>query len=135
MAAGYLLDTNILSAAMRGEPRALLNKLAGIALNRLHLSAIVLGELTAGAEKSTRRTATLAALHALTADMALVPFDADDAAAYGRIRAALERKGATIGPMDMLIAAQAIARGLVLVTDNLREFKRVPGLHCENWLR
>ena len=67
--------------------------------------------------------------------MIQLPFDADCAAAYGRIRAALERKGASIGPMDVLIAAQAVARDLVLVTDNLREFRRVPGLQCENWMR
>ncbi|MHB8311578.1 MAG: PIN domain-containing protein, partial [Metallibacterium sp.] len=64
-----------------------------------------------------------------------LPFEDVDAAAYARIRAVLERKGAGIGPLDMLIAAQAVARELVLVTDNLREFRRVPGLRCENWMR
>lgn len=135
MAAGYLLDTNILSAALRGEPRALLNRLAGIAPSRLHVSCIVLAELSAGAELGTRKAATLAALADLTASMPVLPFDAACASAYGSIRGALQRKGVVIGPMDMLIAAQAIGAGLVLVTDNLREFRRVPGLPCENWLR
>ena len=135
MAAGYLLDTNILSACLRGEPRALLNRLAGLAPNRLHVSCIVLAELTAGAELGTRKAATLAALADMTDGMTALPFDADCATVYGRIRAALERKGSPIGPMDMLIAAQALAAGLVLVTDNLREFRRVPGLQCENWMR
>lgn len=135
MAAEYLPDTNILSAALRGEPRALLNRLAGIVPARLHLSSIVLAELATGAEKSARKADLLAAVQSLTAGMPLASFDDGDAFAYGRIRAAMERKGASIGPMDMLIAAQAVARGLVLVTDNLREFRRVPGLHCENWLR
>ena len=135
MAASYLLDTNILSAAMRGEPRSLLNRLAGFAPNRLHVSCIVLAELAAGAELGTRRAATLAALNEVTAGMTVLPFDADCALAYGPIRAALTRKGAIIGPMDMLIAAQAVSADMVLVTDNLREFKRVPGLQCENWMR
>lgn len=135
MAASYLLDTNILSAALRGEPKVLLSRLVGLAPSRLHLSSIVLAELAAGAELSKRKAATRAAVAEMTAGMAVLPFDADCATAYGRIRAALERKGALIGPMDMLIAAQAVSAGLVLVTDNLREFKRVPGLQCENWMR
>jgi len=135
MASSYLLDTNIVSAAMRGEPRALLNRLAGMAAERLHLSALVLAELATGAEMGSRRAATLAAVRDLTTGMPLLPFDADDAMTYARIRAALERKGQMIGQLDCLIAAQAVARGLVLVTDNLREFRRVPGLQCENWMR
>lgn len=67
--------------------------------------------------------------------MESLPFATADALAYAKIRAALERKGHLIGALDMLIAAQAVARDLVLVTDNLREFKRVPGLKAENWLR
>lgn len=135
MPAGYLLDTNILSAAMRGEPRAVLNRMADLATERLHLSALVLAELTTGAELGERRASTLAAVRSLTSGMTLAPFDDDDALAYGRIRAALERKGESIGSMDLLIASQAVARGLVLVTDNLREFRRVPGIKCENWIR
>jgi len=135
VAAGYLLDTNIFSALLRGEPGSLLNRIANLAPERLCVSSLVLGELLAGAEKSDRRAATLGAIRDVISDMAHAPFNEDDAAAYARIRAALERKGANIGPMDMLIAAQAVSRGLVLVTDNLREFKRVPGLSCENWLR
>ncbi|MFT3791303.1 MAG: type II toxin-antitoxin system VapC family toxin [Rudaea sp.] len=135
MATAYLLDTNILSAVMRGEPRALLSRLVGLAPERMHLSTLVFAELAAGAEKGRRSAATLAMVRNLTAGMTLAPFTHDDALAYARIRAALERKGANIGPIDLLIAAQAVSRDLVLVTDNLREFRRVPGLACENWLR
>ena len=63
----------------------------------------------------------------------VLEFDSEDAIAYARIREALERKGKPIGPLDTLIAAQAVARGLTLVTNNEREFKRVPGLRVENW--
>ena len=135
MATAYLLDTCIIIAALRGEPRALLNRLAGIAPSRLHLSSMVLAELYAGSEKSRDPAAHKADIADLTQGMTPLPFDADCASAYGRIRAHLERKGSAIGPMDLLIAAQAVTAGLVLVTDNVREFKRVPGLHCENWLR
>ncbi len=135
MASGYLLDTCIVSAAMRGDARALLNRLAGLAVDRLHVSALVLAELATGAELGTRRAATLAAVREVTQGMTVLDFDTDAAMAYARIRAALERKGNMIGQLDCLIAAQAVARGLVLVTDNLREFRRVPGLKCENWMR
>jgi tRNA(fMet)-specific endonuclease VapC len=135
VATEYLLDTNIISAMMRGEPRALLNRVAGLALERFHLSSIVHAELLAGAEVSARRAVLISDIDSLTAGMRPAPFDADDAVAFARIRAALERKGTVIGSMDALIAAQALARGLVLVTDNVREFRRVPGLKCENWLR
>jgi tRNA(fMet)-specific endonuclease VapC len=135
MAAAYLLDTNIFSAILRGEPRALLNRMSSLAPERLFVSSVVLGELLVGAEKSDRRVDTLGAVLGLTADMTHIYFTDDDAAIYARIRAALERKGISIGPIDLLIAAQAIAHDLVLITDNLREFRRVPGLACENWMR
>lgn len=136
MAAEYLLDTCIVSAAMRGQPRKLLNRLAGLAPERLHLSALVLAELTTGAELSQRPAETLAAVRDLTTSMNPIPFNAGDAAMYGHIRATLQRKGNNmIGQLDCLIAAQAVTRGLVLVTDNLREFRRVPGLEYENWIR
>ncbi len=135
MADAYLLDSCTIIAALRGEPAALLNRLVTIAPNRLHLSSIVFAELATGAEKSSDRARKRKALAELTDGMVPLPFAAMDAHAYGRIRAALERKGAVIGPLDLLIAAQAAARDLVLVSDNLREFRRVPGLRCENWMR
>jgi len=135
VADAYLLDSCTIIAALRGEPAALLSRLVTIAPNRLHLSSIVLAELATGAEKSPDRARKRKALAELTDGMVPLPFAAMDAHAYGRIRAALERKGAVIGPLDLLIAAQAVARDLVLVSDNLREFRRVPGLHCENWMR
>lgn len=135
MADSYLLDTCTIIAALKGEPRSLLNRLASLAPNRLHLSSIVLAELATGAEKGNDTAHRKADINDLMAAMTPVPFEAADTATYARIRAALERKGANIGPLDQLIAAQAVARDLVLVTDNLREFRRVPGLRCENWMR
>jgi tRNA(fMet)-specific endonuclease VapC len=135
VADAYLLDTCTIIAAMKGEPHALLNRLAALAPNRLHMSGIVLSELLYGAEKSQRAAHVRSALDIVTQGFSALPFEAADAEAYGRIRAVLERKGASIGPLDLLIAAQAVAHNLVLVTDNLREFRRVPGLRCENWTR
>lgn len=135
MTTSYLLDTCTVIAAIKGEPRALLNRIAGIAPSRLFLSSLVHAELLYGAEKSQHGARSRASLDVIARGLEPLPFDTDCAAAYGRIRAALERKGASIGPMDVLIAAQAVARGLVLVTDNLREFRRVSGLQCENWMR
>ena len=135
MAASWMLDSNILIAAIKGEPRALLNRLARIAPNRLHLSSIVLAGLGTGAEKSRDQARRRADIAELTQGMSGLPFDAADAEVYARIRAALENAGTSIGPMDLLIAAQAVARDLILVTDNVREFRRVPGLRCENWMR
>lgn len=135
MADAYLLDTCIVVAALNGAPRSLLNRLAALAPSRLFLSSLVHAELLYGAEKAQRRAQALASLDVLVRGFEPLPFGGAAAMAYGRIRAALERKGAVIGPMDMLIAAQAVNAGLVLVTDNLREFRRVPGLQCENWMR
>lgn len=135
MAASYLLDSNTIIAGIRGEPPSLLNRLASLALSRLYMSALVRAELLYGAEKSHSTAKARATLAVFVDGFEPLPFDDAAAQAYGRIRAALERKGATIGSIDLLIAAQAVSRDLVLVTDNLREFRRVPGLACENWLR
>jgi tRNA(fMet)-specific endonuclease VapC len=135
MATRFLLDTNTIIAARKGEPTSLLNRLAGIAADRLCLSVIVLSELLTGAEKSRNADRVRAEIGALTESFELLPFSGEDAAAYGRLRATLESQGKTIGPMDMLIAAQALSRGLTVITANLREFQRVPRLKCENWLK
>lgn len=135
MADAYLLDTCTIIAALKGQPRTLLNRLASLAPSRLHLSGVVLAELRYGAEKSRHSAQARNAVEVVTQGFAALPFADGDAAAYARIRAALERKGVGIGPLDLLIAAQAVARDLVLVSNNLREFRRVPGLRCENWMR
>ncbi len=87
-------------------------------------------ESTGGPGAAARR----ATLNELVDGLTLAPFDSGSAEVYARARAKMEQKGQAIGPLDLLIAAQALSRGLVLVTDNLREFRRVPDLVCENWL-
>jgi len=136
MTAEYLLDSKIIIAALNGTSRSLLNRLAGIAPQRVHLSTFVLAELLTGVEKQgASAPARRVSLNELVDGMNAISFNAKAADVQACIRAATESKGHTIGPMDLLIAAQAVSRGLVLVTDNLREFRRVPNLICENWLR
>lgn len=127
----YLLDANAVIAA--------LNEPAGTVSRRLHacvpadvgVSAIVMHELWFGAFKSQRRERNLALVDALRFEV--LPLDTEDARHAGEIRALLALRGTPIGAYDILIAGQARARGLTLVTRNLREFDRVPGLLVENW--
>ncbi|AHE96967.1 PIN domain-containing protein [Thioalkalivibrio paradoxus] len=129
----YLLDTNVFIAAMKGvDP--VRRRLEQLALSDLLLSPVVLGELELGVEKSAYREKNAARLAALVEQIELVPLDAQVSRQYGRIRAQLEVSGTPIGANDYWIAAQALALGAVVVTDNQSEFTRVPGLITENWL-
>lgn len=95
---------------------------------------MTLAELLYGAEKSARKEANLAEIERFAARLTVLPFDEKAAAHFGRIRTALERAGRPIGPYDLMIAAQARAEGLTLVSNNQREFGRVEGLLTENWV-
>ena len=128
----YLLDTDTCIHAMRLHPRVV-SRLSTENPSDVWVSVIAEAELRAGAAKSSNPSASTSQIAVLLKPLTVVDFDSRDAARYGVIRAALERGGRTIGPLDMLIAAQAAARGLVLVTDNRREFTRVPGLTVESW--
>ena len=99
----------------------------------LHLSSVVVFELTYSAHKGRWRKANLELLDEFLLDFIVLPFDEKAARSAGAIRAELERKGRPIGPMDTLIAAHAVSLGMPLVTHNLRELSRVPGLKVENW--
>lgn len=129
----YLLDTNVFVAAIkgRGEVR---KRLDAVDRNAIRLSSIVLGELEFGAEKSAYGDRNRAQLAVLAASFAHVGVDADTAREYGRIRTYLERSGLPIGSNDTWIAAQALTIGATMVTDNRREFDRVPGLRVETWI-
>jgi tRNA(fMet)-specific endonuclease VapC len=130
----YLLDTNIMIAAMKGVAPVKL-RLEQTLLADILLSPIVLGELEFGVEKSAHREKNAARLATLAQKLELVPIDARVSRRYAEIRAHLERLGTPIGANDLWIAAQGIALGAIVVTDNQAEFTRVPGLHTENWLR
>lgn len=134
MAKRYLLDTNIVSRLAIEPHGDLAARCLAAGDARLCTSIIVACELQFGAAKkaSPRRTAQI---DALLASLAVVPLDRDADEHYARVRLHLERKGRLIGQNDLLVAAQALTLGAVLVTDNEREFRRVPDLEVENWLK
>lgn len=129
----FLLDTNICIELIRRRNPSVLERLQQCAVGEVAISVITLAELEYGIAKSTKPDQNRIALSLFCAPLEILAFDDNAAAAYGPIRARLERKGRPIGPMDLLIAAHAVALDLVLVTNNLREFRRVKGLRVENW--
>ena len=129
----YMLDTNICIYAIKNKPEQVLLRMKDNRESGLCISSITLSELQYGAEKSAHPERNLSSIMQLLFTLDVLPYDDQAAAEYGRIRAFLEKHGTPIGPLDTLIAAHAKAAGLVLVTNNVREFIRVPGLSVENW--
>ena len=130
----YLLYTNIVSDIIRFPQGRAAGRIRAVGEALVRTSIIVAAELRLGADKrgSPRLTERLEAVLAV---LEIVPFEAPADAAYSRIRTRLEQAGTPIGGNDLLIAAQAMALGDIVVTDNEREFERVEGLAVENWLR
>lgn len=129
----YLLDTNIVIYVIKHRPptaREVFNGHQG----QMAVSAITQAELWHGAEKSADPSRNLRVVEDFCSRLAVLPYGDKAAAHYGSIRADLERKGTPIGVNDLHIAAHARSEGLVLVTNNLREFERVEGLRLENWV-
>jgi tRNA(fMet)-specific endonuclease VapC len=129
-----MLDTNICIYIIKRRPHRCSIGLAFSPLGTLVFQASLRAELEYGAAKSAQPRRNREALEEFVSPLDLAPFDRDAAEAYGRIRAALERKGLPIGAMDMLIAAHALSLGANLVTNNETEFRRVSGLRVENWI-
>ena len=129
----YMLDTNICIYVMKNYPAKLRERFNRLA-EQLSMSSITLGELYYGAEKSARRLENLQAIEHFSARLEVLSFPAKAAAHYGQIRAELERRGKPVGAHDMLIGAHARAEGLIVVTNNAREFRRLPGVRVENWV-
>ncbi len=131
----YLLDTNICIYLLKRKRPAVLRQVRAKPPGDIAISAITLAELEYGVTRShypdRNRVALLRFLH----PFAILDFDARAAFEYGRIRASLESMRKPIGPMDLLLAAQAKSRDLILVTNNEEEFKRVEGLRVENWAK
>ena len=128
-----MLDTNLCIRVLRERPERLRGRFNREA-DGLCISTIVLTELLFGAEKSARPAENRQEVDRLTARLHVLPFDRDAASHAADIRAKLERIGQAIGGYDTLIAGHARSRGLIVVTENLREFSRVEGLRAEDWL-
>jgi tRNA(fMet)-specific endonuclease VapC len=129
----YLLDTNVWVDYLNQRFPNVSARIVALGPRKLLLSSVVLAELRYGADKSGDPRRNHARIDILEADVARLDFDETAALAFGQLRVALEAQGTPIGAYDMLIAGQALSRDLILVTDNLREFSRVPGLQTENW--
>lgn len=129
----WLLDTNICIYLIKRKPERVLQRLRTLDISTVGVSSITVAELQYGVAKSTRPEQNALALAALLAPLDVLAFDDDAAAAYGAVRAELERAGTPSGGMDLLIAAHALALRRTVVTNNTREFGRVSGLRLENW--
>ena len=129
----YLLDTNIVIYVLKRRPVEVLSTFNTNA-SRMAISSVTFAELFHGAEKSSRVSENLAAIEDFCSRLAVLPYGPKAAQHYGAIRAALEKLGQPIGVNDMHIAAHARSEGLVLVTNNMGEFARVPALEVENWV-
>jgi tRNA(fMet)-specific endonuclease VapC len=130
----YLLDTNIISDLVRHPQGVIAQRIAKEGEKSICTSIVVAGELRYGASKRGSRRLT-AQLELILSAIEILPLEEPADRRYGELRSHLEEKGQIIGPNDMLIAAHALALDSVIVTNNVREFSRVPGLAVENWLK
>jgi tRNA(fMet)-specific endonuclease VapC len=130
----FLLDTDTCIYALK-QNENVIQQLLSTPREDVFMSVITEAELRTGAAKSSSPTKTLHLIENFLRPLTLVDFTSEDAIAYAAVRAKLERAGTPIGPLDTLIASQAVARKLTLVSNNEREFRRVAGLAVENWAR
>ena len=129
----YLLDTNICIYLIRQQPASVIREMAKQQIGDVAISSVTVAELQYGVAKSAQIERNRAALEQFLAPLVIADFDATAAMVYGMIRASLERHGTRIGSLDALIAAHALSLDVALVTNNEREFGRVPDLRVVNW--
>ena len=129
----YLLDTNICIYIIKHNPPIVQKRFAKERPGDIAISSVSIAELYYGAEKSSQVDRNIISIQKFLQPLVSLQFNEEDAVSYGKVRAELERMGTPIGAMDLLIASQALSRGLTLVTNNVREFQRVGSLSIENW--
>lgn len=130
----YMLDTNICIYIIKQKPENVIAHFRQLPISSLAISSITLSELEYGVMKSSKPDQNQFALAQFVAPLEILPYGDDAAQLYGSLRAFLEKKGTPIGSLDMLIAAHALSINCTLVTNNEKEFSRVPDLHIENWI-
>lgn len=130
----YMLDTNICSYVIKQRPPKVLAKFETIQPEQLVISVITLAELQYGVAKSSKPAFNQNILDEFVSYLDVLPWDIQTVKIYGEIRTDLEKKGTPIGAMDLMIAAHCLSLDCILVTNNLREFQRVPNLKVENWV-
>jgi len=129
----YMLDTDTCIYVINKRPQNVFDRFRQERVGNIGLSSITLSELRYGAEKSPNPGKNLSALEDFITPLEVLEYGEQEAGEYGRICSYLESRGEPIGSMDMLIAAHAKSNGVILVTNNSREFKKVPGLPIETW--
>ena len=129
----YMMDTNICIYAIKNKSESVIRKILSQNPEDLCISVVTYAELMHGVEKSQAVEKNRIAMSLFLSAITVLDFDGEAAEAYGQIRAELERKGTPIDPMDLLIAGHARSQGLILVTNNTREFARGRGTRIENW--
>jgi len=130
----YMLDTDICIALIKNRPEAMRSRLSRLSPEEVGISGIVAAELWFGVEHSQKKKRNTAALKDFMEYVSLLDWPCEASNTYGQIRAEIQKKGTPIGAMDLLIASHALSLDVVLVTNNTKEFERVPGLKIENWL-
>ena len=131
----YMLDTNICMYIIKKRPISVLNRFDKISRTQICISVVTFAELQYGVERSSSQKLNQSILETFYSHLIILPWDVDAGKEYGKIRNYLEKQGAPIGKKDLLIAAHALSGKHLLVTNNLKEFKRVKRLKCENWLK
>lgn len=131
----FMLDTNICIYIIKQKPVKVLKRFTQYSPGDILISSVTIAELRYGAEKSLHVRQNHEALSGFIVPLEIADFDEKAAEEYGKVRAHLEKKGQTIGSMDMLIGAHALSIGATLVTNNIKEFKRISGLKIENWTK
>jgi len=129
----YLIDTNICIYIINQHPVELVRKFKKVSIDDIGISSITVSELQYGISKSRHREKNQQRLNEFLVPMKILAFDENAAICYGDIRYQLEKQGQIIGPLDLLIAAHAVSEGLIMVTNNNKEFKRINNLTVENW--
>jgi len=130
----YILDTNICIYIINEKPMKILRKFERYPVHDFGISSITQAELQYGVTKSKNKKTNQDALNEFLLPLTILPFHGDKLiACYGEIRVLLESKGRTIGPLDMLIAAHALSLDLTIISNNIKEFSRVPNIKCKNW--
>jgi len=131
----YLIDTNICIYIMNKRPIGIIHKFKQFDVGEIGVSTITVSELQYGVSKSKNRRLNKQRIEEFLAPLEILPYDEIAAGIYGDIRLQLEKRGEPIGPLDLLIAAHALSRNLVLISNNEKEFKRVKNLKVENWVK
>ncbi len=131
----YLIDTNICIYIMNNRPVKIIHKFKQFDIGEIGVSTITVSELQYGIGKSKTRRLNKQRIEEFIAPLEIIPYDEMAAERYGEIRYQLAKQGKTIGPLDLLIAAHALSRKLILITNNEKEFKRVKNLKIQNWVK